>query len=599
MDRQSSGQLSPPQRKLSHLAVQLCLIVSVLVIFAQVASFEFTDYDDGLYVYHNAYVRSGLNLESIRWAFTAVVASNWMPVTLLSHIVAYQFFGLHSGMHHLVNVVFHLLAALLLFAAIRRATGASGPSAFVAFVFALHPMHVESVAWISERKDVFGAFFFFLALYYYVLYTERPGLVRYLAFAAPFCFGLMSKPTVVTFPFMLLLLDEWPLSRKREAKLLWEKLPLFALSAVCCVMTFWTQHDAGSVLAVPFGTRVENAFVSCVTYIGQMFWPVRLAVFYPLSQRISPWDATLAVLLVLGVTVLVIVGWQKRPYLAVGWFWYLGSLIPVIGLVQVGLQAHADRYSYIPMTGLSIMLAWGAADVAREWPWARTAVAWAALAVCVAYVPLAWKQTTYWRNTETLFQHAIDVTPNNWGAEYYLGNYLMKTAGRRGEAVDHFEAALRINPDLAVAHNNIGLCMVEADLYSAAIPHFEKALRIQPDFGEAGNNLGWCLNKAGRYADAIPYLQAAVRVEPNQAGFRFNLASAFEKLPDHQPEAITEYQAALRLRPDYVEAAHNLGMLLASVGRTDEAIVQLEAAERVRPDTERSETIERLRSGRM
>ncbi len=355
------------RQALVNLAVCLGLVVSVIAVYAQVGRFEFVDYDDSVYVFNNPRVMAGVTPGGIKWALTAVVGSNRTPVTLLSHMLDCQLFGMESGMHHLVNVLLHMLSSLVLFAVLLRATGTTGPSAFVAFVFALHPLHVGSVAWIAERKDMLSALFWFLALYAYVRYTERPNRVLYLLVLALFGLGLMSKPMVVTFPFALLLFDVWPLRRMQWPKIVWEKIPLFVFSAIASALTYRVQSGTGSVKAPAFGVRIGNALISYVVYLRQTFWPTHLSVFYPYPHSIAVWPVVGAFALILGVSALVaVLAWRTRPYLAVGWFWYLGTLVPVIGLVQVGEQAHADRYMYIPMVGLN-----SHAGMGRGWIWPR------------------------------------------------------------------------------------------------------------------------------------------------------------------------------------------------------------------------------------
>ena len=461
------------------LAICLGLVLSTLVVYAQAGHFDFVNYDDDVYVYQNAHVLAGLTLDSVKWAFTAVAGIDyWRPVSLLSHILDGQLFGMRSGMHHWVNVLFHLLASMLLFLSLRRATGARYLSAFAAFVFALHPLHVESVAWVTERKDVLSTFFWFLALYGYVYYAERPSLRRYLAVVAPFCLGLMSKPTLVTFPFTLFLLDVWPLRRVQWPKTIWEKLPLIALSAGASAATYVVQRSSGlgPMGPIPLVTRLENVFVSYVTYIGQMFWPARLAVFYPHPMSIPAWKAAVAAGVLLTASFLVARVWRTFPYLAVGWLWYLGTLVPVIGLVQSGGQAHADRYMYIPMVGLSMMLAWGAADVGARWPRTKPWICLAGVLSCVACMAYARTVTAHWRNTETLFGQALEVTQGNLVAEYDLATYLGQMQ-RYDQAIPHFEAALRIEPGTldfkAAAHNNLGLTLLGKGDCTAAIPEFE------------------------------------------------------------------------------------------------------------------------------
>ena len=628
-----SGAAAKPQT-LWNLAICLGLLLSTLAVYSQVAGFDFINYDDPVYVYQNAHVVSGLTLANVKWAFTSVVDGNWIPVTLLSHILDVQFFGMRSGMHHMVNVWLHALSAVLLFLTLRRATGARGLSAFVAFVFALHPLHVGSVAWVAERKDVLSTVFWFLALYAYIRYTERPGLGRYLVVAAPFCLGLMSKPMLVTFPFTLWLLDLWPLRRAQWPRTIVEKLPLIALSAGASLVTYLVQGSAGFLAAIPLSTRIENVFVSYVTYIGQMFWPTRLAVYYPYPASSEPWQAAAAFAVVLAISVGALRTWRTRPYLAAGWFWYLGTLVPVVGLIQVGSQAHADRYMYVPMVGLLIMLAWGVADIAARWPRAKRVLEVAAVVSCVACLGLAWRETAYWRNSETLFQRALEVTQNNSLAENNLGMHLM-TVGRNPDAVSHFEAALQINPNYADAHNNLGFVLsqnperipdavkqYEAALRlqpdsaeahnglgaalvrrgdcAAAIPHFEAALHFKPDQTDAIYNLGTCQMTVKNYGAAVPYFEAAIRAQPGFAEAHFSLAGSLSRIPGRVPEAIKEYEATLQLRPNegLTRLAHaKLGMLLADQGRAQEAIPHLEAVQRIQPDPSIAKILERLRAG--
>jgi tetratricopeptide (TPR) repeat protein len=518
-------------RPLPDFVIWLGLLVAIFAVYWQVGSFDFVTYDDDLYA-QNPFVQGGLSLASLKWALTAVVSNNWIPVTLLSHVLDGQFFGDKSGMHHLVNVAFHALATLLLFAALRRATGDRWQSAFVAFLFGLHPLHVGSVAWVAERKDVLSAVFWFLALYAYVLYAEQPTLRRYLWMVLPFCLGLLSKPMLVTFPFALLLFDVWPLRRFEWPKVLIEKLPLIGLSAAASAVTYFVQSSTGAVLDVPFGVRLENALISYVAYLGQMFWPARMAVIYPYQEAIPFWQVGVALSILLVVSGAAWFSWKKRAYLPAGWFWYLGTLVPVIGLVQVGLQSRADRYTYIPMVGLFIILAWGGAEVVERWPQAKMAMIVAAGCVCAACMAVSWVQIGYWQNSETLFQHAIDVTRDNWAAQ------------------------------------------------------FREALRIKPDYAEAHNNLGACLTSAGHDAEAIPEFQTALRLKPGLADAHFNLALALSKMPDRTDDAVKEYTAALRLNPNLQQAHANLGVLLVNLGRKEEAIGHLKAAAELHPSFE-------------
>ena len=496
-------------------------------------------------------------------------------------------FGADSGWHHLTNVWIHSLATLLLFAFLERATGARWRSAFVAFLFALHPLHVESVAWVAERKDVLSGLFWFLTLWTYVRYAERPGWNRYVLVLLPFCMGLMAKPMIVTLPFVLLLLDLWPLQRKLTVRLLWEKVPLLALSAGAAAIAYLAQKSAGSVemVHVSLGMRAENALVSYVVYIAKMFWPTGLAVLYPYPQSIPAWQAIIAGVAIAGILGLALRSYRDFPYLTVGWLWYLGTLVPVIGLVQVGLQSHADRYTYIPMTGVSIMLAWGAADVIRRWPRARVAVVSSVAAACGVLVVLTWIQLPYWKNSESLYRRALAVTNGNYTMHYGLGFYLAKLPGRLPEAIAEYRAALRTNPGYLEAQSNLAGALLEIPGgLPEAIEHYEAALRIKPDSAGVHNNLGVALARVpGRLPEAILQYTAAVRIKPDFVEAHSNLADALLATPGGLPGAIEQYQALLKLNPNSAETYNKLGAAFAKIpGRLTEAMSEYETALRIK-----------------
>ena len=598
----------------------MALLAATFLAYAPVRQFDFVNFDDPDMVSQNVHVRQGITPSGIAWAFTSGEAANWFPATRLSHMLDAQLFGMRSGWHHVTNVLLHALGALLLFGFLDRATRARGPSALVAVLFALHPLHVESVAWVSERKDVLSALLWFAALWAYVRYVERPALGRYLAVAAWFALGLMAKPMIVTLPLVLLLLDFWPLRRPLTAALVREKIPLFALSAVSSVVTFLVQRESGAVrdlASFPIGLRVENALVSCCVYIAKMVWPSGLAIFYPYPKSVPLWQAGLALAALAAATAAVLLAWRRAPYLAVGWFWYLGTLLPVIGLVQVGLQARADRYTYVPMIGLSIILAWGAADLLRRWPRAPLAMAVVAAVVCV---PLTRAQVGYWRNSETVFRRALAVTQNNHLAEHNLGNYLMDFPDRLPEAIGHLEASLRILPDSAREHTDLGIALTRVNRLPeaiaqyqeavrlapySAIPHnnlgntlatggrlpeavaeYQTALRLDPDFAEAHNNLGSALMKLGRLSEAVAQIQAALALDPDYVEARENLAAALAQTPGGLAESIAQYQAALRENPNSAEVHLNLGIALAGdPARLPEAIAEYQTALRLNPQS--------------
>ncbi len=606
----------------------LALFVSTFVLYLTVRQFDFVNFDDPDYVTGNLHVRAGLTVQSIGWAFRSTDAANWLPVTRLSHTVDSQLFGMQSGMHHLVNVSLHAIAVLLLFAFLNRATQARWPSAFVAFVFACHPLHVESVAWVAERKDVLSALFGFLTLWAYVRYTERQTTARYLFTMLAFALGLMSKPMLVTVPFLLLLIDFWPLRRVLNRRIVLEKIPFFVVSAAIALVTYLVQRRAGAAEAVhaSAGLRIENALLSYVLYIGKMLLPVHLAVFYPFPSHLPMWQPLAAAFLVAAATVFV-VQWRRRyPFLATGWFWYVGTLLPVIGLAQVGAQARADRYTYIPMVGLSIMLAWGAVEIARKWPSLRTAFVIAGAAACLGCMAVTRLQLEYWQNSERLFDHALKVTGENYLAEHNLGDYLLNQPGRLPDAVVHlqnavrlrpdsvkartdlgtalsrmpdhlseavaeYEAALQISPNSAITHNDLAntISKIPGKL-PQAIEEYRKALQLDPDYAEAHNNLAVALEQAGKLPEAIAEFQQALRLDPEYAHARNNLALAYFNFgvslskAGNNAQAIRQFESALRVRPDYAEAHNDIAVLLANIpGRMPDAIAHWQAALRIDP----------------
>ena len=580
-------QPNPAPRRRSDFWICLALLVAILAVYAPVRHFDFVNFDDPEYVRDNPHVRAGLTPEGLAWAFTSTESANWFPVTRLSHMLDAQLFGMRAGPQHLVSVLFHALAALCLFGFLRRATRARWPSAFVALLFAVHPSHVESVAWVAERKDVLCALFWFLALWAYVRYAERPGAGRYLLVLLPFCLGLMSKPMIVTLPLVLLLLDVWPLGRRPAPR---EKIPFFALAAAGAVATYLVQRGSGAVEALaafPFGLRVENALVSSVAYAARMFWPTPLAVFYPYPSQIPWWQAGLAAAALAGVSILVLRTVRSRPYLAVGWLWYLVTLAPVIGLVQVGAQARADRYMYVPMVGLSIMLAWGAADWLRGAPRFRPAVAALAVAACLASAALAAEQVQHWKDSQALFEHALAVTDGNYLAHHNLGVALAEMPGRLPEAIAHYRAALAIQPDSARAHTDLGNALAKLPGRAGeAVAEYRAALRIAPDSAIPHNNLGNALAALpGRLPEATAEYRAALGIDPGYAAAHNNLGFALAQVPGRLPESIREYREALRIQPDYAEAHANLAAALAeSPENLPQAVTEYQAALRSRPD---------------
>ena len=570
--------------RVTDLLVCLGLVAVTWAVFGQTLAHDFVNFDDHVYVYENPLVVRGLSTEGIIDAFTHTHARNWHPLTTISHMLDCQLYGLNAGGHHLTNVILHTISVLLLFLVLKQMTGGLWQSAFVAALFAIHPLHVESVAWIAERKDVLSAVFFMLTLAAYARYARAPSPARYLLVALLFAFGLMSKPMLVTLPFVLLLLDYWPLGRlgdqksevgSRLRRLITEKVPLFALSVLSCVATLFAQRQGPSAIdQLPFLWRLNNAFVSYVTYIWQMLWPVRLAVFYPHpNDRLPLVEVIVAIAFLVGVSLLVIYLRRTKPYLVTGWFWYLGMLIPVIGLVQVGEQAHADRYTYLPQIGLYIMIAWMVGDLLSE-PTPRAGRALVGVVAAIAIMSLgvrALGQASYWKNSETLWNHTLAVTGENDVAHNNLG-FLFLRSGELDKAISQFQAALNIRSRNTETHYSLGAALIQSNLGNAlarkqlwdeAIDHLQEAVRLRPDYADAYFNLGSVLFQQGRIDQAIAQWQKALTIRPRDAEAHRNVASALRK-QGNVKEAISEYEQALNITPEDSVTLNNLAWILAT-----------------------------------
>ncbi len=568
-----------------ELVVCVCLAVATFVVFAQALNHEFVNYDDTLYVTNNGHVQAGLTREGVIWSLTTTHASNWHPLTWLSHMLDCQIYGLKAGGHHLTSLLFHIANALLLFLVLKQMTGAMWRAAFVAALFALHPLHVESVAWVAERKDVLSTFFWMMTMWAYVRYVAAPGFCRYVSTLLLFALGLMAKPMLVTLPFVLLLIDYWPLGRFRMKRsddaamapshrsgdassprlvvfrLIWEKMPLFILAGVSSVVTFFVQQTGGatwSLETVPMMMRVANALISYVYYIAKMVWPSNLAVFYPYENVLPVWQGLGAGLLLVGLSLLALREARRFPYVAVGWLWYLGTLVPVIGLVQVGEQAMADRYTYVPLIGLFIVFAWGAVDLARRLRPQMPLLSTATGGVLLACMICSNIQTSHWRNTMTLFQQALDVTANNYLAYNNVANVLA-SQGKLEQAVASYSEALRVKPDYVNARNNLGTTLHDQGKFGEAVAHFSEALRIKPDSVEAHNNLGITLVAQGKIDEAIAHHFEALRIRPNDAAAHNSLGVALA-MQGKLEEAVAHFSEAIRIKPDYTGARKNLAL---------------------------------------
>jgi tetratricopeptide (TPR) repeat protein len=555
----------------------VCLTITLITtaVYYQVCTYDFTNYDDPDYVYENFNIQGGFTPEAIKWAFTTGHTGYWHPLTWLSLMLDYQLFGNWAGGYHLVSVLFHIVNALLLFHILRRMTAALWPSAFVAAAFALHPLHVESVAWIAERKDVLSTFLGLLTIWAYLRYIKRPGTAPYLLALLTFALALMAKPMLVTLPFVFLLLDYWPLGRVSYERrviyiLIREKIPFFILSAVLSIATFLFQQSGGAVaelVYLPLKTRIFNTIFSYAEYIKKMVWPAKLAVFYPYpDQNRLILYAVISAILLLAVTILVLWLAKKHRYLFTGWFWYLGTLVPVIGLVQVGKQAMADRYTYISLTGLFIIIAWGVPDLLANWRYKRTALTMFATAIIVVLSVCAYFQVRHWRDSQTLFKHAIGATGENYTARLHLALYLLEQ-NRLDEAIEMHQKYLRDIPDNAEALNNLGIALGKQGKFDEAIEYFEEALQIKPKYVSAHTNLSYVLLFQGKYDEAIIHLTEALRLSPKSIRAHYYLGEALMQ-KGRVEEAIKHFEEALRLKPDWAEPMNDLAWHMATSKET-------------------------------
>jgi tetratricopeptide (TPR) repeat protein len=575
-------------------AVCLFLLAITWTVFGQTVHFAFVNFDDQKYVTENRLVLDGLTFRGLAWVFTHPECNFFHPLTLLSLMLDAQLHGLDAGGYHLTNVLIHAAAAVLLFLVLRDLTGAFWRSAFVAAVFAIHPLRVESVAWVAERKDVLGAFFFMLTLGAYARYARPPASPRrYWPVAGFFLLDLLCKPTAAALPLVLLLLDYWPLGRMapgaRSSRgvpiwaLVKEKIPLAALAAAAGVVAYLAEGETVIPVArISIPMRLGNALISCVTYLGQMFWPTRLAVFYPYPEHHYPlWETAPAFLLLAAITAGVLAFWRTRPWLLTGWFWYLALLAPVIGLVQVGEFAHADRNTYLPQIGLYVMLAWSASALASAWRGGRVVLIFCSVVILAALVARARAQTAFWRDSETLWRHELACTTNNYFALDNLGVSYAKQ-GKLADAVAQYHQALAIKPGYARAYYNLGTALFEQGDTSGAIAEFGQALTNSPNFAEAHMNLGVALVKAKRIEEAIAQYQKALELDPENAQTHNDLGLALA-VQGQADAAISQYRTVLELRPDYAEIHSNLGEALDSQGNLEAAIAQYQEALALQP----------------
>lgn len=584
----------------AKLIISLLLVLLIVAAYYRLANYDFVNIDDDLYVTANSRVQRGLTLDNFTWAFSSIEIANWHPLTWLSHMTDIQVYGLSPAGHHSSSVLLHIANTLLVLLIFSRMTGLFWQSFFLAALFALHPLHVESVAWVAERKDVLSTFFLLLTIWCYSRYAEHPNRARYLAMLLFFILGILSKPMVVTLPFILLLLDFWPLKRfqlkavlaapqglakvdnrtpaistsklsdelsmttpvgpsQSFVYLIREKIPLFVLSAAACVVTLIAQHSSGTIRSLevlPFTARVANALISYVTYIAQMIYPLRLAVFYPYAANIQWWKVAGACCILIAISY---IAWKtafKHPYILFGWLWYLGTLFPVIGIVQVGAQAMADRYTYVPLIGLFVFVIWTAFDVAENWCYGTAAISAGTMVILSAVTILSWVQISYWQNSVALFGHAVEVTSDNYLAHNNLGNALM-LLGKNDAAIFHYTKALQINPNYADAHYNKARMLTDRDKVDEAIRHYNKAIKLSPQLKEAHYNLGLIMTRKGENTAAIKHFSQALQIDNDYAEAHNNLG-VLRMQQNKIEEAIEHFQTAVRLKPDYQAATRNL-----------------------------------------
>ena len=587
--------------------IVLGLVLLVVVVYGRVAWFEFVSFDDPLYVYENEHVRHGFSAHGLQWAFTLTDVGHWHPLTWFSLMLDAEIYGVNAGGFHLTNLLYHIVNVLLLLAVLRKMTGALWPSAVVAALFAVHPLHVESVAWVTARKDVLSMTFWLLALLVYTAYAQRGGLGRYLLVALLLSLGLMAKPMLVTLPFVLLLLDFWPLGRLHVGQklpdshpaptrcaatfVLLEKLPLLCLSAASCVITVWSQSHIGAIgklQVVPISLRLANASVAYVTYLAKMAWPMNLACFYP-HPAYLPRDglpslnaaAIAAVLLLALVTCLVIVIVRPRPYLAVGWFWYMGTLIPVIGLVQQGPQSMADRFAYLPLLGLYVVIAWGAADLVQLQPRVRLMALWAGIAVLGALTMVAWLQVGFWRNSLVLYNHAICATRHNFLMHNNRGIVLAES-GKNDLALHDFSKSIEHFSGYPDAYNNRGLVYRQLKQKELALKDFAKAIELLPRNADAYNNRGLVYRQWGDQELALEAYSRAIKIKPSYAEAYYNRANIHKQLDNHA-QALDDYRRAVELKWNFPQAYINRGNLRQALGQHELALDDYSKAIRLYP----------------
>lgn len=569
-----------------YLPIAFILLLTAAV-YAQVRTFQFMPLDDNVYVFANGHVRGGLALQGILWALTARAAANWHPLTWISHMLDYQLYGLDPGKFHITNLLFHLASTLVLFAALKRATRSIWRSTFVAALFALHPLHVESVAWIAERKDVLSTFFWMLTMLAYVYYAEKPRIGRYAFVAVAFVLGLMAKPMLVSLPLVLLLLDYWPLKRTDLGwkRLMLEKIPLFALSIGSCLVTFIVQRSSSAVQDLnvfPIAVRIANALFASADYLAKMLLPTNIGPNYPHPGSTLPaWVVIISGLILAALTVAVIMLRRRAPYLIVGWLFYLITLAPVIGLVQVGQQGMADRYTYIPLLGIFVAIAWLVPEILQK-RGHGLAIGIAGALVVLVLAGLTYHQVGAWKNRDSFVRQMLKATHNHPLSRALEAN-LLNQAGDHVGAERKMAELVRDYPRLPEARLGHGCTLSALRRYDEAIDEIKQAIRLKPDYAEACTNLGSVCQSAGKPEEALKWSTKAVDMAPGVGQYHANLARILA-MQNRPSEAISEYELALKIQPDVPNTEHPLGVLLYNTQDTNGAIEHLQTAVNNNPD---------------
>jgi protein O-mannosyl-transferase len=590
-------------KKVYIFFICLFLLISTFFVYSQVQYYDFINLDDPLYITENLNLKEGLTPESFIWAFTTSYDGNWFPITWLSHLLDYHLFGINPQGHHLTSLLFHIANVLILFIVLFRMTGALWKSAFVATLFAFHPINIESVAWVAERKNVLSSFFWMLTLLAYSYYVRKANLINYSFVVLFFVLGLMSKAMLVTLPFVLLLVDYWPLDRFKKIKtyklfrlknhssfnyLLLEKIPLLILSLGSCITTFILQKNGGSVRPedlFSLQARIINSLVSYVKYLELMVLPKDMSIFYPHPGDLPILKGVIFGIILFLITFIVLKRVHRMPYLPIGWFWYLGTLVPVIGLVQVGGQAMADRYAYIPLIGIFIMVVWGLSQLMEKWRHRYKVLIFLSLIYIPTLMVLTWNQLNHWKNSISIFSHAISVTKDEYPDFALVHNNLGRALRHKNIdlAIQHYNKAIMINPRYALPHYNLGNALYKEKHIEEAISHFESSIRLNPNFYNSHYNLGTALLNKGRVDDAIRHFMIAIKLKPDFADTYFNLGAALLSQQNVE-EAIIQYKAAIKLKPNFPVAHLNLGHALYKNSNYEDAILHYRTALKLNPN---------------